>query len=154
MEEQKKLNVDLTTLKPIEAKGGMPMDFSPLHNKLVKIEKADVILSTIGWDKAGNQIVLAVPREQLLLESENIVSKLGGRPQPDTEYRVREWFNLIKQADGSLGWSLHEKGKLNKFLKAQRVSKPCELIGKEVMVKVVDKKNNEGQMESRIYFLY
>jgi hypothetical protein len=67
---------------------------------------------------------------------------------------VRGWFNLIKQKDGSLGWSLHKKGNLNKFLNAQRVKAPNELVGKEVICKVIDKKNAEGQTESRIYFLY
>jgi hypothetical protein len=151
--EQKKLDVDLATLKPIEPKGdGVLMDFSPLHNKTVKIEKVSVIASTKGWDKAGNPIELEVPREQLLVESENLVTKLGIKA--DAEYRVRGWFNLIKQKDGSLGWSLHKKGNLNKFLSAQRVKTPNELIGKEVICKVVDKKNEEGQTESRIYFLY
>jgi len=153
MEEQQKLNVDLATLKPIEPKGdGVLMDFSPLHNKTVKIERVSVIASTKGWDKAGNPIELEVPREQLLVESENIVAKLGIKA--DAEYRVRGWFNLIKQKDGTLGWSLHKKGNLNKFLNAQRVKAPNELIGKDVIVKVIDKKNAEGQTESRIYFLY
>ena len=151
--EQKTLNVDLATLKPIESKGdGELMDFGPLHNKTVKIEKVTVIQSTRGWNKAGEPIELETPREQLLVESENIVSKLG--ITNGAEYRVRGWFNLIKQKDGTLGWSLHKKGNLNKFLSAQRVKTPNELIGKDVIVKVVDKKNNEGQVESRIYFLY
>jgi hypothetical protein len=151
--EQTKLNVDLATLKPIEAKADMVlMDFSPLHNKTVKIERVSVIASTVGWDDNGKQVVLEVPREQLLVESENIPPKLGIKT--DAEYRVRGWFNLIKQKDGTLGWSLHKKGNLNKFLNAQRVKTPNELIGKEVIVKVVDKKNSEGQTESRIYFLY
>ena len=153
MEEQQKLNVDIAALKPIEPKGdGELMDFSPLHNKTVKIEKVSVIASTKGWDKAGNPIELETPREQLLVESENILPKLNIKS--DMEYRVRGWFNLIKQKDGTLGWSLHKKGNLNKFLNAQRVKTPQELVGKEVIVKVIDKKNAEGQTESRIYFLY
>jgi hypothetical protein len=151
--EQKTLNVDLATLKPIESKGdGELMDFGPLHNKMVKIEKVTVIQTMKGYDDAGVFGDLTVPREQLLVESENIVPKLGNTS--GAEYRVRGWFNLIKQKDGTLGWSLHKKGSLNKFLSAQRVKTPNDLIGKDVIVKVVDKKNNEGQTESRIYFLY
>ena len=151
--EQKKLDVDLATLKPIEPKADGPMlDFSPLHNKTVKIERVSVIASDMGWDKAGNQITLETPREQLLVESENLVPKLGIKS--DMEYRVRGWFNLIKQKDGTLGWSLHKKGNLNKFLTAQRVKTPAELVGRDCIVKVIDKKTSEGGVESRIYFLY
>lgn len=152
--EQKKLDVNMEDLQPIAAKQSAPLlDFSALHMQKIKIEKLEVIESEIGFDEKGVMKKLDVPREQLVVISENIASRVGMK-EPDAEWRVREWFNLVKQKDGSRGWSLHEKGKLNIFLNAMRVSKPSELVGKEVMVKVVEKTNKEGQKESQLRFLY
>ena len=79
-----------------------------------------------------------------------------GKKKDGTEFEVRakEWFNLIKKDDGTIGWSENKKANLNNFLKSMRVEKPSELVGKQVSIKVVTKEDNEGNEKTNLRFVY
>lgn len=58
-----------------------------------------------------------------------------------TEVTASRMFNLQKDEDGKIGWS--DGSKLSDFLKTMKVSKPDELVGKEVIVLLTDEKNGQ-----------
>lgn len=152
MEEQKKLDVDISKLVPVEPKNSVEYDFKPLNKKQVKIDALEVVETTTGFEN-GVRIVLPKPRKQLLVKSENLAALLNQDPSK-VDIRVHEWFNLIDLKDGSIGWSQHEKGKLHLFLVDCNVKTPAELVGKTVMVKVETKTDTDGTSNSKLRFLY
>jgi len=148
-----KTDVKISDLKPIEAgKGSGGIDFEKYHMKPYEIEKVSIIETMTGY-KDNKLVELDEPRKQLLVET--VVLETGkDKDGKEFEVRAKEWFNLIENEDGSVGWSMHEKASLKKFLDAMRINTPEGLIGKLVTIKVVEKEDSEGQKKHRLRFVY
>ncbi len=148
-----KKEVNISDLKPIEAgKNSGGIDFEKYHMKPYAIARV-TITETLKGFKNNVFVELDEPRPQLKVESEVLET---GKDKDGKEFEVRatEWFNLIKKDDGSIGWSMHEKANLKKFLDGMRVTEPKELEGKMVTIKAVTKEDSEGQKKTRLRFVY
>lgn len=123
--------VNIGELKSFEPSA--TVDVYQFEGKQLQIEivRVDKILSK--FDANGVQLP---PGKEILAPILRVetVPVIKGKDKDGKEYVIRasEIFSL-KVKDGVLGWSLHEKGSLNKFLKKMRVKHPSELVGKLVL---------------------
>ena len=135
MEDIEDTNID--SLEEFESSPGV--DVYQFEGKQVPIEKIHVekILSKYGPD--GKQLA---PGKEILAPVLKIESAvvLKGKSSKGEDYEIRasELFSLKMKVgeDGKekIGWSHHEKGALNKFLKKMRVKHPSQLMGKLVLL--------------------
>ena len=123
------------------------------HMMQTKIAEVKIVESDSGYVDGKFVEKLPQPRKQLYVASEILKSKKLATGEV-LEFRAREWFNVLSLKDGSLGWSMNTKGKLNNFLKAMKVVAPKDLVGKSAIVKVVDKKEDDGSTTQNLRFMY
>ena len=130
-------NTDIGDLEEFEPSSGI--DVYQFEGKQVAIEKVHIekILSKYGAD--GKQVAPGKETLQPVLKIESAsVHKGKNNKGEDFEIRASELFSLKmkKGEDGKekIGWSHHEKGALQKFLKKMRVKHPSQLIGKLVLL--------------------
>lgn len=149
--EQKVLEIENLTPINVEEKSG-GIDFEKYHNKKTQIEKVEIVDSWRGY-KNDKLVDLDIPNKQLLVVSK-VLDEGEKKDGEKFEIRAKEWFNLIKKEDGTIGWSTHPKAGLQKFLKSMRVKKPGELVGKEILLKVITREDSEGQKKDVLRFMY
>jgi hypothetical protein len=141
MEEWNKGNIiDLNTLEGMESKS---MDLSEFVGKKVAIAiiKTEWIKSKFGKDETGKSITLPAGQEIMapILKVETVpITTFMDKEGKEIEIRASEMFSLKEEVGENgkkkIGWSTHEKGALNNFLKKMKVSHPSQLKGKIVIV--------------------
>jgi hypothetical protein len=142
-------NISVDALQEVTSSSSI--DLSQFVGIRVPIEKVEAIMikskyTTDGKTLAPGQEVLAP-----VLKVETVpVTTIKDRDGNDIVIRASEMFSLkdTGQVDAAgkkvYGWSTHEKGALNKFLKKLKVSRPAELKGKLVVI-TTRPGNVEGQ---------
>jgi len=130
-------NFDVSKLEEFETSSGI--DVYQYEGKQVPIEaiRIEKILSKYGPD--GKQLPPGGEILQPVLKVETTpVFKGKNSKGEDFELRASEIFSLKIRKDDKgidrIGWSHHEKGALNRFLKKMRVKHPKELVGKLVLL--------------------
>lgn len=152
MNEEKTVQTNLADIKPV-ASSSVEYSLDEFHMKPTKIAKVEVQETNKGYIDNKWVDPLPVPQYQLFVESE-VLKMAKDKEGKDIPFTAKEWFNLIKTKDGGFGWSTHEKGKLNGFLKAVKCSNIQELVGKPIIVKVVDKDQKDGTKIQLLRFMY
>jgi len=150
MEQQTNLE-SIENMKPVNQREPLVLD--SYHMKPVKIASIERVESESGYLDGKFVEKLPVPQQQILVTSEPLTT-LQNREGKAIPICSKEWFNVVQMADGSLGWSTSEKGKLQRFMKAVKVAHPKDLIGKMAIVKVVDRENNDGTRTQILRYMY
>jgi len=118
--------INLNNLKPIEVGG---LDFSEYEGHKKKIEEIEILDMPSQFTKTGKTKVLKVITEPVT----EVTSKEGKK----TEIRASELFNLKQdEKSGSWGYSTSSKSRLQKLMVKCKCSKPSDLKGKFVIIKV------------------
>lgn len=145
-------NLDISNMKPV-ASTQTPLELTEFHMKPSTIGKITIVETTKGYVDGKWVEELPVPQKQLLVES-IVLKTLKDSEGKDVPICAKEWFNLTKIANGEIGWSTHEKGKLNNFLRAEKCAHPKDLVGKPCIINVVEKNNNDGTKTQLLRFMY
>lgn len=128
------------------------IDYSDFVGKKVPIEvvRKEYVKSKFGYDEHGKNITLPPGQEVMVpvLKVETApVTEFTDKEGKKIPIRASEMFSLkenIVNGKKVLGWSEHEKGALNKFLKKVKKSHPKELKG--VIVQIITRPGSqEGQ---------
>lgn len=132
----------LGSLKPMESE---QLNLNPFEGNRVLIASAEITLVKSAYSKRpdGQAYVLKVKTEP--------VTEIEKADKTKVPICASELFNLIEeekpQIDGSvkkeIGWSKADNGDLTKLLKKLEVATPEELIGKEVVIRIITKKDGK-----------
>lgn len=134
-------DVEATDINILEEFEPTPtVDIYQFEGKQAQIEKVHIekVLSKYGPD--GKQLPVGKEILSPVLKVETVpVFKGKSNKGEDFEIRASELFSLKMKKDEKtgkekIGWSQHEKGSLQKFLKKMRVKHPKDLKGKLVLL--------------------
>lgn len=113
-----------------------PIDLSEYEGQETSIEQVVVEWVTSKYHESGKTKVLKVLSEPVT------TVEIEGKK---AEIRASELFNLKQDKEGFWGYSSSPSSHLQQFMKKLGVTKPSELVGKKVKMKLRVKENKEGQ---------
>lgn len=132
-----------------EFEAGKGVDLTEFDKITQVIEGVEQITVKSQWDVAGNELPAGKERNvQALKVYTKPITTLDTPTKGKVDVRASELFNL-KEKNGTWGISKSEKSKIQKFLKAMKVKKINDTIGKNVVIKSYE--NSKGNVYLGFY---
>jgi len=129
----------LESLTPVDpARRGV--NLAEFEGKKFKLEDAEEMPEMEFTDNRTGQKRTV---KNLRVRSE-VVTHLEKTDGTKVPVRATELFPLKLKADGSWGWSTHEKGKLKRFMDKQKVSDPKQLFDGEHTILIRMREGSDG----------
>ena len=136
-------------LKPIEAKG---IDFSDYEGAKSTIGKTEVIEVLTDYNEDGMFEKGLQRKTKVLRVATEHVLEIETKEGEKKPIAASEIFNLREEGK-DWGYSTSPKGRLNKFLKRQKVDNPDKLIGTKVTLRIRSKENADGTKSEFLGFI-